>query len=84
MALIKCPECGKEVSDKADSCPECGYPISRKSAPPESSRKNKSKIITAIFVIVLLFFCCEHISAEHKKEKQLRKLFIFQREQSLV
>lgn len=27
MALIKCPECGKEISDKASSCPNCGYPI---------------------------------------------------------
>lgn len=27
MALIKCPECGKEISDKAQSCPNCGYPI---------------------------------------------------------
>ena len=28
MALIKCPECGKEkVSDTADSCPECGFGI---------------------------------------------------------
>ena len=28
MSLIKCPECGKEISDKAVSCPQCGYPIS--------------------------------------------------------
>lgn len=27
MALINCPECGKEISDKAMSCPYCGYPI---------------------------------------------------------
>lgn len=27
MALIKCPECGKEVSDQAESCPNCGYLI---------------------------------------------------------
>lgn len=28
MALIKCPECGKEnVSDSAISCPECGFAI---------------------------------------------------------
>ena len=27
MALIKCPECGKEISDAAESCPNCGYPI---------------------------------------------------------
>lgn len=29
MALIKCPECGKEISDKSDLCIGCGYPISR-------------------------------------------------------
>ena len=28
MALIKCKECGKAVSDKASSCPACGNPIS--------------------------------------------------------
>lgn len=28
MALIKCPECGKEMSDFAESCLNCGYPIS--------------------------------------------------------
>ena len=27
MALIKCPECGKEISDKAGACPHCGCPI---------------------------------------------------------
>ena len=27
MALIKCSECGKQVSDKAASCPNCGAPI---------------------------------------------------------
>lgn len=27
MALIKCPECKKEVSDKAFVCPNCGYPL---------------------------------------------------------
>jgi hypothetical protein len=29
MALIKCPECGREVSDAAASCPGCGYPIAQ-------------------------------------------------------
>lgn len=27
MALIKCPECGKEISDRATSCPNCGCPV---------------------------------------------------------
>jgi len=30
MALISCPECGKEISDRASSCPNCGCPISGK------------------------------------------------------
>ena len=25
--LIKCPECNKEISDKAESCPHCGFPL---------------------------------------------------------
>ncbi len=28
MALIMCPECGKEISDKAAACIHCGYPVS--------------------------------------------------------
>lgn len=27
MALINCPECGNQVSDRAHQCPNCGYPI---------------------------------------------------------
>lgn len=27
MSLMKCPECGQEMSDQAESCPHCGYKI---------------------------------------------------------
>lgn len=37
MALMNCPECGLQVSDKALSCPHCGYPIQN------SPRKNYHK-----------------------------------------
>lgn len=30
MAMIKCPECGKKISDKAGKCPKCGCPINEK------------------------------------------------------
>lgn len=30
MALIKCPECQKEISDKSDSCIHCGNPLKAK------------------------------------------------------
>ena len=27
MALINCPECGKEISNQSDKCVHCGYPL---------------------------------------------------------
>ena len=27
MALIHCPECGREISDQAKACPGCGFPM---------------------------------------------------------
>lgn len=42
MALINCPECGKEISDKAASCPNCGCPMSR--MPRELSEHEKPKM----------------------------------------
>lgn len=29
MALINCPECGREVSDQAKACIHCGYPLEK-------------------------------------------------------
>lgn len=31
MALISCPECSKEISDKVKACPFCGYPFQEES-----------------------------------------------------
>lgn len=39
MALIKCTECGKEISDKAAACPNCG-------APNNCSQQLQNKILT--------------------------------------
>lgn len=38
MAMIKCQECGNEISDKAKTCIHCGYPISL-----ETRKKVKKK-----------------------------------------
>lgn len=46
MALIKCPECGKEISDKAASCPNCGCPISKDNDSGCNSDKAKTPIIS--------------------------------------
>lgn len=34
MALIICPECNKEVSDRAKACPHCGFPLNEIQADP--------------------------------------------------
>ena len=33
MALVKCPDCGKDVSDIAPSCPGCGRPMGATDSP---------------------------------------------------
>jgi membrane protein YdbS with pleckstrin-like domain len=32
MALINCPECGKQISTSAAACPNCGFPLAEKQA----------------------------------------------------
>lgn len=36
MALMKCPECGKEVSDQSETCIHCGYPLKKESEEAEN------------------------------------------------
>ena len=63
MALIKCPECGKEVSEKAEKCPECGYPLIQKNTRKVfvfldglSLRKKISLIVFGIICIAIVVF----------------------------
>lgn len=58
MALIRCPECGKEISDKAPHCVHCGYILSKKKKNVNDIRLNKlfitmGVLIVAIFAAVL-------------------------------
>lgn len=48
MAIIKCPECGKEVSDKARVCPYCGIPIDTNVYCPKCGSSNVQVISGAI------------------------------------
>lgn len=60
MALFNCPECGKEISDKAIACPNCGAPISQskdfKFEDIESSRLSSSErpVSTPLFLGILV------------------------------
>ena len=43
MALIKCPECGKEISDKAANCIHCGCPLHEGIESPKNNSLSKPK-----------------------------------------
>ena len=48
MALIKCKECGKEISDQAKICPNCG-------AKTEVLEQKRYNIIIAICIAIVVF-----------------------------
>lgn len=41
MAMINCPECGKNISEKAFSCPNCGYPLNENAVDTKISIRSK-------------------------------------------
>lgn len=58
MALIKCPECNKEISDKAKLCPNCGYEQNQQTISSKQSDKKGGRIGcgTWFIVIVIILF----------------------------
>ena len=66
MALIKCPECGQEISDQATSCPNCVCPMKENEEATEivelieeknikkQRRQNKVLVIGIIVVAILV------------------------------
>lgn len=67
--LIKCPECGKEFSDKAPACPGCGCPeILRYCTPPSTDTPPMTQV-------ALIKTCCQKNSVY--KKRGLRPSFTF-------
>lgn len=64
MALVKCPECNKEVSDQAHNCPHCGYPLKKATKHVGQRNPDFSKMeviatrnyVVGIVAAVLIFF----------------------------
>jgi len=57
IRLIKCPDCGKDVSLRASVCPNCGCPISKGKG---GKKKVSARILirgAAFGVIALVMFC---------------------------
>ena len=71
MALIKCPECGATISDKAEKCPKCAFPIkSINVVSPQNSTQtvvvskegyflqtlNTGCMIVVVIILAIIFF----------------------------
>ena len=63
MALIKCNECKKEISDSAKQCPHCGY------------KKKKIGFFWPIIMILIIigYFGEDEITKNSKEEKTEKK-----------
>lgn len=73
MTLIKCSECGTEISDKAAACVRCGAPVARKVASAPAAPKKKSgclPVIGAAFVICVAIAMCTSNSNKGASESQ--------------
>lgn len=68
MALIKCPQCGKEISDRAIKCPQCKKII----------KKNKTILFftIVIFIIFMFAYCGWKHYRKIQNEKYIEKLLI--------
>lgn len=80
MALIKCTDCGKRISDSVDNCPSCGKKLTQEDkiigfSKIQSGRKKKRYllVIFAAIFLVLIFsylFLANYISKKEIAEKK--------------
>ena len=60
MALVTCPDCGKEISDQAPACPNCGRPAAARpavTAPPPATKAKKKTGCLIRSILGLIGLC---------------------------
>lgn len=70
MALINCPECNREISDRVKACPHCGYPIGDDETDKTiNSNKKKSKGIILISILFLMIIGVSVVGIKLRNDK---------------
>lgn len=73
MALINCPECNKEISDKGNNCPHCSFPLVDQSQLMKNSLSNlartKKPIILFLIVLCIAIFITSMVLINNGKSK---------------
>lgn len=52
MSMMKCPECGKDFSDRAAACPNCGYPVPKKTVSVHIERNSTIALAVNCYVYI--------------------------------
>lgn len=79
MALIKCPECGKSISDKAEKCPHCGIPAEYFPKNSQNVENNSESIDYEKLPNILISFDNDYVwlfSADHYITNRETKHFL--------
>jgi hypothetical protein len=83
MALIKCPDCGKKISDSAPTCPGCGMPNSSvaqqpvptvivQQAAPKKLQKKKIGCLQLISIIIIAISILGYVLSERNDQSSSR------------
>lgn len=63
MALIKCHECGKEISDEAKTCPHCGVK-------PKTGMGVGKAVLLTFFILIVISMVMGKISSEDAAKQE--------------
>lgn len=66
MALIKCNECGKEISSQAESCPNCGYKVKSNNKKIKKTGTIVTLVASSIFVILFILMLLSELTPTQK------------------
>ena len=78
MALIKCFECGRSISELANDCPHCGAPqvlahsVTQPSPPQTTSKKKSIGVIPTLAAILVTLLAVSYCTAPDQQERQNR------------
>lgn len=80
MALIKCPECGREVSNTSNVCIHCGCPLKKKVNIP---KKLIVIVLTAVVLLMLILVLVKSVSSHSIQHTELFEIMEYKQPSSI-
>jgi uncharacterized membrane protein YvbJ len=71
MALIKCKECGHEISDEAESCPNCGKPQKNRPQATSISKQAYVYFVSLFLPPFGLYYVWKYLKQKDAKSKKI-------------